>query len=62
MSRVLRDARSACLDHQCPACGTHDRVTVEQVVTGDRVLTQCLCRACGHVWHPQVDRLDPPGE
>jgi ribosomal protein L37AE/L43A len=48
-------AKSLCVAHQCPSCGTHEQVTVERVIEGLTSVTRCHCRACGHSWHPQLD-------
>jgi DNA-directed RNA polymerase subunit M/transcription elongation factor TFIIS len=44
--------KTACVAHKCPSCGTDHHVSVEHVLTGDKTVTWCHCRACGHSWHP----------
>jgi DNA-directed RNA polymerase subunit M/transcription elongation factor TFIIS len=49
-----RQAKEVCVAHLCPSCGTEHHITVEQVLSGDKTVTLCHCRACGHSWHPVV--------
>jgi len=52
MSELLSKS-TVCVDHVCPACGAREHVTVERIVVGERVMTWCHCRVCGHSWHPE---------
>jgi DNA-directed RNA polymerase subunit M/transcription elongation factor TFIIS len=47
-------AKKTCVAHLCPQCGTDHHVSVEQELRGDKTVTWCHCRACGHSWHPVV--------
>jgi DNA-directed RNA polymerase subunit M/transcription elongation factor TFIIS len=49
-----RQVKETCVAHMCPNCGTEHHITVEQVLSGDKTVTLCHCRACGHSWHPVV--------
>jgi DNA-directed RNA polymerase subunit M/transcription elongation factor TFIIS len=49
-----RQAKEACAAHLCPNCGTDHHITVEQVLSGDKAVTMCHCRKCGHSWHPVI--------
>jgi DNA-directed RNA polymerase subunit M/transcription elongation factor TFIIS len=57
MHSPLSAAQSTCVDHRCPECGTREHVTAERVIQGELVLTRCLCRACGHTWHLEVQPI-----
>jgi DNA-directed RNA polymerase subunit M/transcription elongation factor TFIIS len=48
--------KEVCTAHRCPECGTDHHVSVERVLTGDKMVTMCHCRACGHSWHPVVEQ------
>lgn len=52
-----REAKETCVAHLCPNCGSDHHITVEQVLSGDKTITLCHCRKCGHSWHPVVKEV-----
>ena len=56
ISQTLSESKSLCVAHKCPQCHATGHVTVEHILTGAMTVTRCHCRACGHSWHPVVEK------